>query len=230
MHDPKTVAHDIRYPWKNKHGYRNSIITIWHVDPEKGALGCKSDDSCGWFAPPYTEEEKESVLKLAKNQYEQLFAKQVAYAEEKTFAYICYNQDCYGALYWLWRALKSMGNNGWQYGKRLSAKELDKIYRLATNPVDNLQHSYLEIKTYENFERFFMLVWRSFRSFNRPWYKHPRWHIWHWEIQFHPWQNFKRRYLDRCSECGKRGFKTTAYGDWDGTKIWCSDCNENKYK
>lgn len=71
MHDPMTVAHEIKYPWykykpwpkectkwedipaqsQHKHsswwkgGYRETFITIWHVDPERDG----SDDSCDWF-------------------------------------------------------------------------------------------------------------------------------------------------------------------------------------
>ena len=58
MHDPKSVAFEIRYPWlaysraereKFKTDffktYRAPIITVWHVDPESDG----SDDSCDWF-------------------------------------------------------------------------------------------------------------------------------------------------------------------------------------
>lgn len=48
MHDPMTVAHEIKYPWFKGSGefrYRPSIITIWHVDPQRDG----SDDSCDWF-------------------------------------------------------------------------------------------------------------------------------------------------------------------------------------
>ena len=50
MHDPMTVAFEIRSPIKRKNkffpeGYRQSLVTIWHVDPEKDG----TDDSCGWF-------------------------------------------------------------------------------------------------------------------------------------------------------------------------------------
>lgn len=57
MHDPMTVAFEIRYPWKAYSrekreastsdfvkNYRESFITIWHVDPETDG----SDDSCDW--------------------------------------------------------------------------------------------------------------------------------------------------------------------------------------
>ena len=54
MHDPLTVAFEIRYLWKKygqrgqtefERNYRESFITIWHKDPERDG----SDDSCGWF-------------------------------------------------------------------------------------------------------------------------------------------------------------------------------------
>ena len=53
MHDPMTVAFEVKYPWRDKSsgttklfpkGYRRTFITVWHVDPETDG----SDDSCGW--------------------------------------------------------------------------------------------------------------------------------------------------------------------------------------
>lgn len=235
MYDPMTVAHEIRYPWKNKHGHRDSFITIWHVDPEKRTRGTRRDDSCGWFSPPYTEAEEKIVKKLAKDQYSSIFAKKVAYEEEKSYAYICLNQDCYGAIYWMWRAMKNIFNKKvpWQYGVPMSNKEVQYIYQLAYNPVDNFQHHMKGLmepgaKGMEKFEEFVMLLFRAFRSYYRPWYKHPRWHIHHWSIQFRPWQRLKRRYWDKCSVCGKRGFKGSAIGDWDGTRIWHDHCDQGR--
>lgn len=230
MYDPMTVAHEIRWPWKNKHGYRDSIFTIWHVDPEKHTLGTRRDDSCGWFSPPYTEDELVKIKNLAKAQYSQILAKKVAYDEGKSYAYICYNQECYGAIYWLWRAMKRMNKKGWQFGKGLTNKEINYVHQLAFDPNDNFQRTYMEIKNYDQFEDMVISIWRCFRRFYRPWYKHPRWHLHHWKIQFRPWQSFKRRYLDKCSECGKRGFTGSAYSDWGGSRIWCHKCNEARYK
>lgn len=53
MHDPMTVAHEVKSPIKRKtklfpEGYRNTLVTIWHVDPETDG----TDDSCGWFKRP----------------------------------------------------------------------------------------------------------------------------------------------------------------------------------
>lgn len=230
MHDPMTVAHEIYLGKKEKKNghYRSPLITIWHVDPEIRTLGTRSDDSCGWFSPPYTKEEKMAMEKLAREQYSNIFARQVAQDEEKSYAYICYNQDAYGAVYWSWRAIKHHNKKGWQYGKPLNLKELDEIYSLATNPVDNVQSTVRGIKNVDAFVEFFFTVWRVYRRFTRPWYKHPRWHIRHWKIQFHPFKNLKRRYWDKCCICGKRGFKGAAMGDWDGTKLWHQECDGSR--
>lgn len=228
MHDPMTVAHEIKWPFKDKNGFKPSIITIWHVDPETNVLGCRDDDSCGWFSPPYTEQEAEKVRQLAKDQYGQLFARKEALREEKEYASVCYNQDIYGAIYWSWRALKALGKKGWQYGKPPSIRELDAIYCLATNPVDNLQGR--KINNIEEYTNFLFTVWRVFRKFHRPWYMHPRWHIAHWKFQFHPWQQFKRRYFLKCCICGKRGFKSSVMSDWGGTKKWHQECDKNAAK
>lgn len=62
MHDPMTVALEIKSPFRGKpsqwwpKGYRSTLVTIWHKDPEKDG----SDDSCDWFGwkrPLYPEEE-----------------------------------------------------------------------------------------------------------------------------------------------------------------------------
>jgi hypothetical protein len=53
----------------------------------------------------------------------------------------------------------------------------------------------------------------------RPWWRHPRWHVWHWKVQIHALQNLKRWLFSRCSKCGK-GFKwgyAPTSGSWNGT-------------
>lgn len=222
MYDPMTVAFEIKSPFKDKHGFRPSIVTIWHVDPEIRG----DDDSCGFSRPKITKEDKAYIKKVAADQYHDFYARREAIREGKDYAYICYNQDTFGAIYWLWRHF-ARGKQRWQYGRHLPNAEFQYVYQLATNPVDNFQ-SYKN-NNLKEFEEFVWLVYRAFKSYHRPWWKHPKWHIHHWKIQFRPWQRFKRRYLEKCCECGKRGFKGSAYSDWDGTKIWCEACNEKTY-
>lgn len=73
MHDPMTVAFEIRYPWVSRRNrnstskflrtYRDSFITIWHVDPEKDG----SDDSCDWFYSRLGHKEQAIVSRLLDN-------------------------------------------------------------------------------------------------------------------------------------------------------------------
>lgn len=70
MHDPMTVAFEIRQFWRkaNDWGYKPSLITIWHVDPEKDG----SDDSCDWFGRRLTKREKEHAAHLIDNECDNL--------------------------------------------------------------------------------------------------------------------------------------------------------------
>jgi len=223
MHDPKTVAFEIYLGSKKKKNghYRSPLITIWHNDPETDG----SDDSCGWTFPKITKDEKDWLHKVAKDQYCQLFSRTVALIENDPYAYICYNQDTYGVIYWMWRHFNRTINKAvWQYGKPLENKELQYVYQLATDPVDNFQHN--QINNVKDFEEFIYLVYRCWKRYKRKWYQHPRWHIHHWSIQFHPLQSIKRRYWDKCCKCGKRGFKSSAIGDWNGTRLWHQECDD----
>ena len=196
-----TVAHEIRLlPKYNRKGnYRTPLITIWHVDPESDG----TDDSCGWSRVKLTDEERKYIKKVAKDQYDQLYARKAAIREGKDYASVCYNQDTFGTIYWLWRVF-SKGKEVWQYGKHLSNEDFQYVMQLATNPVDNFQSH--KNNTLEEFETFVTYLYSVYKTKKRPWYKHPRWHILHWKIQFHPWQKFKRRWLEKCCKCGKRGF------------------------
>ena len=235
MHDPSTVAFDIKYPWRRRpdkfwpKGYRSTFITIWHVDPEdsKGKCGCRSDDTCGWFSPPYTVAERDRIKKLGEQQYSTIFNKQWAVAEGKDYARFCYEPTSYDAIYWAWRAIKQSERprGVWQYGKDLTHAELAHIYSLDANPVDNLRLTVAGVHDAESCSDFFLLVYRSFRRFNRPWYRHPRWHVWHWRIQIHPLQKIRRRLFDRCDACGKPfGWSESPTGTWSGDRLWHSAC------
>ena len=52
----------------------------------------------------------------------------------------------------------------------------------------------------------------------RPWWRHPRWHLWHWRFQVHPVQQFKRWAWSRCMHCGGRfrwGESPVSYAGWN---------------
>lgn len=213
MYDPMTIAFDIKSPFRRRpdkfwpKGYRNTLITVWHVDPENARGMCvrRADDTCGWFIPPYTPETRDRIRKLGESQYSTIFNKQYATAEGKDYAYVCYEPTTYDAIYWTWRAIKHSGSKkrGWQYGKSLSPKELNFIYSLDANPVDNLRMDVTNVTNTETCADLFMIVYQNYLRFNRHWYRHPRWHFWHWRLQIHPWQTFRRWMFSRCAGCGR---------------------------
>lgn len=235
MHDPSTVAFTIPSPFARKSSfgkYRPPLVTIWHEDPcdfagkERG----RSDDSCGWHTPLMAEGDRERWRKQSDWQYKEIFEKTVKTREGADYARVCYDApDCYTAVYWIWRAIKHEHRKGswlyrqpWQYGNRPTAGELEAIMNLATNPVDNLQFCFQhEAATDEDtFWRFYSSVHRAYRRHHRPWYKHPRWHVWHWRLQIHPWQTFRRWAFSRCAGCGGRfawGECPTSFG-WGSSK------------
>lgn len=228
MYDPCTVAFDIKSPFRRApdkfwpKGYRDTLVTIWHVDPEKNAPGMisrRGDDTCGWHTPPFSTADRDRVKRLVREQYSHIFEKQVRTAEGASYARVCFEPDVHSAVYWSWRSIKHEFDprGPWQYGCRLTTAEKEAIYDLATCPVDNLQFTFKEVKDAETFEAFFFCVYRAYIRFRRPWYKHPRWHFWHWRLQIHPWQKLRRWMFSRCAGCGKRfsyGYCPTSHG-WD---------------
>lgn len=240
MHDPQTVAHEIKYPWRayskkwcDKRGekpdsffrrYRSSFITIWHVDPEKDAhlKGTRGDDTCGWFTPPTTPEDRARIHKLGESEYGTIWGRQAAEANGKDYADICFVPSAYDAIYWAWRAIKremGVARGPWKFGSGrgvLTRAELDEIYTLSATPIYNLRHCVAEVRNAETCADFFSIVYRSYARFHRPWWRHPRWHVHHWKLQVHPWQRFVRWAFERCADCGKGfawGYSPWTYGD-----------------
>lgn len=140
MHNPSTVAFEIRSPFRRKpdkffpKGYRPSLVTIWHVDPERDG----SDDSCGWFIR----------------------------------------------------------------GRHLSQADRDLAKNLITNEYDNIKSWFTGCDDREKISQV-LGTFACLRRRDRPWWRHPKWHFWHWRFQVHPWQTFRRWAFSRCEGCGK---------------------------
>lgn len=221
MHDPLTVAHEIYLgPKEKKNGhYRSPLLTIWHRDPETDG----TDDSCGWFMRPRhcnqqtLEKIKKEYLFNYKHNYwfdlkgEQLFSTS-------------------GTLIMMYEtALWIHFNFHKKKLDRYMRKHLHRILHFAENSHDCIGDSITKkwgTKINEQeMESLAGIIYSDICRSLRPWYKHPRWHVRHWHLQFHPWQRLKRRYWDKCSICGKRGFKGQAYSDWDGKRLWHAECD-----
>lgn len=201
MHDPMTVAFDIRWPWFWKK-YRPSAITIWHVDPESDG----SDDSCGWGFPRLSKSQRSRLEHLAYCEARDPWfmrdpVKRIGSAADA-------ESLMRGAILSVSRSLKVKMK--WEEVRQLAS-------RLTHNPIDNFQGSLCHLPGWHtNFsddliserERhatgFFCQIGRIVLGKKRHWWQHPRWHVWHWKIQIHAVQKFKRWAFSRCNKCGGR--------------------------
>lgn len=164
MHDPSSVALEIRYPWLAYSRaereastsdfvktYREPFITIWHEDPESDG----SDDSCDWFNHKGKLNEKERAVAEARMDMETIMGNAPHFPDSREYK--------------RWHPLD----------RALSA-----------------------------------LLWKPSRT--HWWQVHPRWHVWHWRIQIHPYMWARRWLLTRCCKCGGR----FAYGESPVTGSW----------
>jgi len=252
MHDPLTVAFEIRYPWKVyknpkndfEKTYREPFITIWHKDPEKDG----TDDSCGCFMRSRHGSKK--ILEKIRSEFEFNWASSWTSDNGNTY-YTGYfkpdgslNMSLHSVVLDLFfrAAFIVFGYNINKTNKYMN-KHLAQILHFAENPIDSLHTSLTrkyEIACNEEYDERFKEEWiKSTASIIygyilrniRPWYKHPRWHIWHWEIQIHPWQKIRRFLFDKCCICGK-GYKwgESPMTNWEGNKIWHSYCDHVNQK
>lgn len=246
MHDPLSVAFEIRSPFRGKpspmwpKGYRRSLITIWHNDPETDG----TDDSCGWFLRD--RHVPKELRQLVQREFIYNFKNNYWFNSDGIAIFSTQGivLEMFTAASWQVFMYQNGGKPDRKSHRRFLNKYLYEILHFAENPVDSLHRAITSEMYYRTVEHDRSMVEsRDERIANfagivlcdvmrkiQPWYKHPRWHVQHWEIQFHPWQQLKRRYWDKCCVCGKRGFKSSAIGDWHGTKIWHQECDINHQK
>lgn len=240
-----TVAHEIRYPWWKarpwparreswddlkpeeregrssfwREGYRESFITIWHVDPERGG----SDDSCGFSYPRLNKKQLERLKYLASDE-----ASHPYFMRRGGRTWVGSRQEA-EALYRglvlqvAWRLDLSITFD--EAAKHAAehihhSRGIDGANTLCFEPG---YHSNSQEDTPWWRERHFHSIVcgiaRELLRARRPWYRHPRWHLHHWKIQVHSLQTFKRWAFSRCCSCGKRftwGYCPTS-DSWHGT-------------
>lgn len=208
MHDPSTVAFEIKYPWRNKptkwnpKGYRDTFITIWHDDPEKDG----TDDSCGFTFPNVPQSEDwfgcfKSDIKSTYKGYDDLSAE------------VRKHKDQEGVVMWLvlWLQRASFLHRG----KPISPNDINQIIYEQSFP-GNRSDYWAHFRSIDELASMFA---RIYLKITRPWYKRPRWHFWHWRFQIHPLQTFKRWAFSRCCGCKKRfawGYSPIAHS-WSGS-------------
>lgn len=209
-------------------GYRETFISIWHVDPQNDG----SDDSCGYTFPKLTNWQKQRLWNGA-------------WSESHYPHFLAFNgkewEGSHADAVSLYAGMITL------VVRLLGVKySLEQIQRLAierihfpdcckptnvfcfqpgyhTNNKKDPQDS-----RQEHFYGILCGLAKTILQDIRPWWKHPKFHFWHWRLQVHPLQNLKRKFWDKCCKCGMRGFKPgEAIGDWSGTRIWHQHCDDS---
>lgn len=277
MHDPSTVAFDIKYPWWKhrpwpkakrypepgadnhyawnrltdaekvgrdpmwRHGYRTTFITIWHVDPEKDG----SDDSCGWSYPRLTPKQRERLHNTAWSEGRNPYFMRCPAKEWKGTRY---EAEClYRGIVLLVADVLGIPLTFDEAARHAArtvhhADCIDPAGALCYLPgyhdnFPNVDHSDPPLKDgasrfrQERFAGIIDGIAVTLLRARRPWWRHPKWHFWHWRLQIHPWQEFRRWAFDRCSKCGG-GFawgETCVSGQWDRNPPKAFRSSENIY-
>ena len=212
MHDPKTVAHELRI-------FGRPIVTVWHVDPETDG----TDDSCGWFSPQLIDKEKHIIDDVINWERDFPFYSSQAVPNMSVIEDVKYDYfkqgvgDCIGYIAAAWKHI------AWHRDgrRKLTNDELWKVVNLAANPQDNLRAilSDPEQDPLHRAKGFLYCVMRAYCRHHRPWWRHPRWHIRHWSFQIHFIQTLKRWLFSRCADCNKQfswGYSPIST-KWEGT-------------
>lgn len=215
MHDPNTQAFQIRYPWRAykeprndfERTYRRSFITIWHRDPETDG----SDDSCGWCYPKLTSDEDLALVAKLRGDIEFVVTHHGGLDTQKSLEG--------GPAWWLlWMQRASFwATERESIGRGLTPKQIANLTFSESFPGNRDEHFTPNSDPAD-------AAWvfaRAYRQLVRPWWRHPRWHVWHWRFQIHPLQQLRRYLFDRCETCG-RGFGWGEFpvGSWHHVTKW----------
>lgn len=247
MHDPATVAFDIKSPFKSKpsrvwpKGYRNTWFTIWHIDPEKPGTGNRSDDSCGWFdrrpgqyadAVAYFKADQTFMhdvrLSLARREpmpypfYEGISERHMTglrLPAGEALALVTMVAQELELRRW-WNGQDGNGGAHASFWRRHLTRRHDVMAEaasLALHPLDNMS-------AIDEPEAVVGLIAAALNRRAKPWWRHPRWHVHHWRIQWHWLQTFNRWAFARCAKCGGRfRWGESPTGSWGGDEIWHSN-------
>lgn len=207
-------------------GYRPSLLSIWHHDPETDG----TDDSCGWFIR--ARHADQGVLKMIQKEFDFNFEHNYWFDKEgnQIFSTIGTLMMMYEAAAWI----------HFKYNRKkkdaFMRKHCAAIIHFAENPIDcggdDITGKFYKstgssLLSKDRFSGLAAMVYTDILRKERKWYRHPKWHIHHWHFQIHPWQDFRRRYFLKCCICGKRGFKKAPLSDWAGSKRWHQECDRS---
>lgn len=240
----KTFWKDGRKEWA-----KYSLLDIWHVDPCKGPGGDDSC-GWFMRAHHGDQAVMEKIEKRFAEDWDRVFNSQDEDSEGRPIGpirrtyfcgYFCPNGDPHFSVHGIVLNLfftaamvvfESDGLSNWRRAKKFMRKHLFDILMFAENPHDSLFDGItrkFEIGCGEKHDarareqrirRMAACIYGWILREERPWYRHPRWHIHHWQLQLHPWQNLWHWITRRCAICGKRfRYREVPISDWAGTKV-----------
>lgn len=185
---------------------------IWHIDPERPSNGQRTDDSCGWFErrPREYTDAVAYVLKDAEAMHE--IRRSLATRASVTGVYghtyprmqagetlaVCLLVARYLELRRWWNGEDGNGGAHASTLRRVFTRKRrvdDVAYDLALDPLDNLSSA-------DDPEGLVRLIAGALHRRFKPWWKHPRWHVHHWKVNFNIVWNV-RRMFQRCATCAE---------------------------
>ena len=180
---------------------------IWHIDPERKGTGQRPDDSCGWF-DRRPGEYADAVAEILQDQGEvQALRNAFNRAVHQPAGYSTNGwvrmtpADTLAACLMVAMRLDSLRHWRLSQERRIPirsryAATMRLATNLALNEADNLQ-------TNNDPETFVRSIVAALTRRFRPWWRHPRWHVHHWQINFDLWRNLRRATVERCGTCRK---------------------------
>lgn len=221
MHDPETLVKDFGF------------FQIWHVDPCKGPGGDDSC-GWFMRAHHGDDEVLEKIVREFAFDWDRTFdtSRQGDGEDDEPSVRRVYNCGLFKpngdphlsvmaiALNLFWRAasvhFKSDGLTNWKRANRFMKENLFDIMLFAENTLDSLHdgitrkfekgcgEEYGIRARQERIRNMAACIYGWILRSERPWYRHPRWHIHHWRINIPMWYRLKRFFRHRCKLCGKR--------------------------
>jgi hypothetical protein len=208
MHDPGTQI------------FSFGPFALWHEDPCRGPGG---DDSCGWFMRAHHGDPVmlEKIRRAIEHNFDRVFEyRRDDWDDKKKHAgvppdsvhhmgYFCPNGDpnysVHGiVLNMFWDAVHVYFNHDWKKSRPWMRKHLFDLLIFAENPTDSLRDGIVGVfrsgrEKYdreEKIDNYARCIYGWILREQRPWYRHPRWHIHHWRPQVY-WRWFVPRWLQR---------------------------------
>lgn len=219
MYDPMTVAFQIPNPFARHydpearkrgdrfHGAwsrRAPLLVIWHKDSERHRNGCRGDHTCDWHGSYWrwndrAEKQAKDMASWSNSghgvryfdhpELPRVLLLPNDFSENAPRENVVFHEVGQGDALAL--TLAAFRTIAWQLDRKdLKGRSLRDALTMGSSS-DACQWFAPTLSTEERVGRFRGLV-RAYLMSTRPWWRHPRWHFWHWRIQVPAWKRFVR--------------------------------------